>query len=32
MCMMIYIAADEPSDLIAWNEAKPGFHVIELGL
>ena len=30
MCMMVYIAAKEPLELIAWNRAQPAFHVSEL--
>jgi hypothetical protein len=27
MCMMVYLAADEPLDLVAWDEANPSFWV-----
>ena len=27
MCMMIYLAADQPLRMIPWNDADPGFHV-----
>ena len=30
MCMMVYVAADQPLDVIPWDKAKPGFHVSEL--
>lgn len=30
MCMMIYIAADQPLPLVSWDERAPGFNVREL--
>ena len=30
MCMMIYISADQPLDLVPWNETSPAFHVTKL--
>lgn len=30
MCMMVYIAATEPLELVAWNDAQPAFYVAEL--
>src|SRR5262245_54009152 len=30
MCMMVYIAASQPLDLVVWNEALPAFHVSDL--
>ena len=30
MCMMVYIAAKEPLELIAWDRAQPAFHVSEI--
>ncbi len=27
MCMMIYLAADQPLRMVDWNEADPGFYV-----
>jgi len=27
MCMMIYLAADQPLRMLEWNEGDPGFHV-----
>ena len=27
MCVMLYLASDEPLPLVAWNEECPGFHV-----
>ena len=30
MCRALYIASDKPLPLIEWNEAEPGFYVLEL--
>lgn len=30
MCMMVYIAATEPLERVAWNDAQPAFYVAEL--
>jgi hypothetical protein len=30
MCMMVYVASDYPLPTLAWDEARPGFHVAEL--
>jgi hypothetical protein len=27
MCLMVYLAADEPLPLVAWNDTEPAFHV-----
>lgn len=30
MCMMVYVASDYPLPALAWDQARPNFHVIEL--
>ena len=30
MCVMIYIAADEPLPLVPWDEERPAFHVTDV--
>jgi hypothetical protein len=30
MCMMVYIASDYPLPTLAWNDARPGFHITDL--
>ena len=30
MCMVLYVAADRPLPLVAWDERDPAFHVTEL--
>ena len=30
MCYVLYLAADRPCPVIAWNEQAPGFHVADL--
>ncbi|HEY1377446.1 MAG TPA: hypothetical protein VGF55_11670, partial [Gemmataceae bacterium] len=30
MCLVVYVASDDPLPTVAWDGARPGFHVTEV--